>query len=116
MPNEINGTPIQSASAWTDTTLGDGDVWTSPELGNLNGGYYGGVFADQDGTLTIEVSDDGTNWADFGSPVSVSASTWTSFSTTPGAALTKVVYTNGATPQTVFRLYIYASLTYERAN
>ncbi len=116
MPNEINGTPIQSASAFTDTALGDAGVWTSPQLGNLNLGYYGSVFADQDGTLQVEVSDDGTNWADYGSAVDVTANTWASFSTTLGAALTRVVYTNGATPQTVFRLYVYASLTYVRSN
>jgi hypothetical protein len=116
MPNELGGTPIQSPAAFTTTLLGDADVWTSVGLGNLNSGYYGSVFADEDGSYIVQVSDDGTNWATSGSTVDITGGTWANFSIAPGAALTRIVYTNGATPQTEFRFYVYASLTYVRSN
>lgn len=64
----------------------------------------GTVFADQAGTLNVYQSSDGVNddWLD---TVAVVASTKTKFSFEVIAPNFYVSYTNGATPNTVFRLY-----------
>lgn len=66
----------------------------------------GTVYSDQAGTLYIEQSPDGTNW-DTATSLSVSAATATSFSVEVVAPYARLRYVNGATAQTVFRLYSF---------
>ena len=77
--------------------------------GNLSMGSYekivGSVYAGQTGTLYINQSYDGTNW-DVQSSITVSASTPTGFNIAVVAPYQQMVYTNGSTAQTVFRLNV----------
>lgn len=61
------------------------------------------VFADQAGTLNIEFSTNNTNWDDINS-YAVSASTALSVQFGPQAKFFRVVYQNGSSAQSVFRL------------
>lgn len=61
------------------------------------------VFADQAGTLNLEFSINGTNWDDVNS-YAVSASTALSVQFGPQARFFRVVYQNGGSAQSVFRL------------
>lgn len=71
-----------------------------------NARITGTVFADQAGTLNIDQSSDGTNW-DYSTSVTVTASTKTNFSVEVVAPYARLRYVNGATIQTVFRLYAF---------
>ena len=66
----------------------------------------GSTFADQAGTLNVQQSPDGTNW-DIVSSFSVSANTGTGFSVELVCPYVRLYYVNGATAQTVFRLYSF---------
>jgi hypothetical protein len=90
----------------TTTPLAANGVFTS-SVQNLSRavGIVGSVLADQAGILSIEQSGDGTNWdivqkfnvpANIGIPVSVPVV----------SQFFQVVYTNGSSAQTTFRLYI----------
>jgi hypothetical protein len=64
------------------------------------------VFADQasaTGGLSLQLSSDGTNW-DHTRVLTVAASVGQALVITPNARFFRIVYTNGATPQTAFRL------------
>jgi len=101
--NELSGVLTS-----TTTALGAGASYTSGSFTVSGyGRIVGTVFADQAGTLYVEQSSDGTNW-DASASVSVSASTPTSFSVEVVAPTARVRYVNGATAQTVFRLYVRA--------
>lgn len=65
----------------------------------------GSVFADQTGTLDVYQSYNGTDW-DVQSSITVSASTPTGFNISVVAPYAQLVYTNGATAQTTFRLNV----------
>jgi hypothetical protein len=65
----------------------------------------GTVYADQPGTLSIQQSWDGSNW-DEQSTISISANSGQGFEIDVIAPFGRVVYTNGSTAQTVFRLYV----------
>lgn len=72
-----------------------------------NARITGTVFADQAGTLYVDQSSDGTNF-DTTTSVSVTASTGAPFSVEVVAPYGRLRYVNGATAQTVFRLYAFA--------
>lgn len=90
-----------------NTTVALG-IDASYQSSNLNIETYkalcGSVYADQAGTLYIEQSFDGTNW-DISSSVAISAGVGESFEISINAPYGRVRYVNGATAQTVFRLY-----------
>lgn len=65
----------------------------------------GSVYANETGTLYINQSFDGTNW-DVQSSITVDASTPTGFNISVVAPYAQVVYTNGGTAQTTFRLHV----------
>jgi len=67
---------------------------------------YVTVFADQAGTLYIEQSPDGGNW-DVTESISVSANVGVAVVREIAAGYARVRYVNGATAQTVFRLYVW---------
>jgi len=89
----------------TITPLGGTAVYTSVSF-RLNGyaKIVGAVFADADGDLSIQQSQDNVNW-DVVSSVSVEASVGRGFSVEVLATNGRVVYTNGAGAQAVFRLH-----------
>jgi hypothetical protein len=64
------------------------------------------VFADQPGTLYIDQSPDGRNW-DASESISVSANAGQAISREIVARYVRVRYVNGATAQSVFRLYVW---------
>ncbi len=76
------------------------------------------VFADQasatDG-LSIQQSSNGTNW-DIADTYTVPASTGKTFSFQPAASFFRIVYTNGATLQTAFRLQVVFHQTSAKAS
>lgn len=98
---------IVSTANSTTATLGSGAVFTgtSEEVKDF-GSIVINVFADQvsatDG-LSIQQSSNGTNW-DITDTYTVPASTGKTFQVQPAARFFRVVYTNGATIQGVFRL------------
>ncbi|MEM4847321.1 MAG: hypothetical protein QW794_06160 [Thermosphaera sp.] len=67
---------------------------------------YVTVFANQAGTLYVEQSPDGSNW-DVSESISVSASVGVAVVREIAARYCRVRYVNGATAQTVFRLYVW---------
>jgi len=64
------------------------------------------IFADQDCTLYIDHSGDGSNW-DYSSEFSVSASTGLAFSIEAIAGYVRLRIVNGAAAQSVLRAYLY---------
>jgi hypothetical protein len=96
VPLASTTTPLAAGGSWTSTV--DSDVTT--------GRIVGSVFANQAGTLYIEQSPDNTNW-DIVDSFSVSANVGLGFSVEKVVPYARVRYVNGATAQTVFRLYVY---------
>ena len=101
--------------AWigTSSVLGSNGTWTSSAIKtNLAGSVRGIVFSDKGGSLTIEFSSDGTNWDYKTTAISVTGGTGKSFNEAIVAPYFRLVYTNGATAQTEFRIaantYTYA--------
>jgi len=105
------GTPLPISSI---SNVDAGNSSTTPLAGNgtfsgtgIDVSNYGVisvfVFADQAGTLNIEFSTNNTNWDDINS-YAVSASTALSVQFGPQARFFRVVYQNGSSAQSVFRL------------
>jgi hypothetical protein len=92
-------TPLDANGSWTSST--DSSVYTRYICGS--------VYADQPGTLYIEQSPNGTNW-DIVDSYSVSAGTGLKFTVEKVLPYARVRFENGATAQTVFRLYVYRRL------
>jgi hypothetical protein len=92
-------TPLAANASWTSST--DSSPYTRFICGS--------VYADQPGTLYVEQSPDGANW-DIVDSYSVSAGTGLKFSVEKVLPYARVRYVNGATAQTVFRLYVYRRL------
>ena len=91
------------------TPLAGNGVFTSNPVSNLNARrIVGSAFADQAGVLSFQFSDDGTIWESFGTTVAVSVSTYATFDQVIYGALIRLVYTNGAIVNTVFRLTAYS--------
>jgi hypothetical protein len=97
-------TPLVS----TTTALAASDTFTSTLC--LVGGLrqvVGGVYSDQSGTLEIQQSPDGQNW-DVVSSIAYTGGTNTGgFEVDVVEPFARIVYVNGATAQTVFRLYAW---------
>lgn len=117
-PADVNGVPTMKLRGRLDVqtlspapaVLGANGAYTSDAV--VLGVYdklVGSVYADQAGTLSIQQSYDGTNW-DVASDISVSASSGQGFDVAIVAPNQRLVYTNGATAQTVFRLHLGAKL------
>lgn len=100
-----------SASNSSSTPLGAGGVFTGLLLSTLDNGVifitvYSDVASATDG-LSIQQSQDGTHW-DFVDTYTIAAGTPKEYAINPCAAYLRVVYTNGSTPQTTFRLQTIA--------
>ena len=95
---------------YTTTALAASASWTSAvDSDPATGRIVGSVYADQAGTLYVEQSPNGTNW-DVVDSFSVSAGAGLGFSVEKVCPYARVRYVNGATAQTVFRLYVYKRL------
>jgi len=92
-------TPLAANGSWTSST--DSSAYTRYIVGS--------AYADQPGTLYVEQSPDGTNW-DIVDSYSVSAGAGLKFSVEKVLPYARVRFVNGATAQTVFRLYVYRRL------
>jgi hypothetical protein len=96
--------------ASTTTPLTAGGSWASSVDSDVSAGrIVGSVFADQAGTLYVEQSPDNANW-DVVDSFSVSANAGFGFSVEKVCPYARVRYVNGATAQTVFRLYVFKRL------
>jgi hypothetical protein len=92
---------------YTTTALAAGASWTSTvDSDPATGRIVGSVYADQAGTLYVEQSPDGTNW-DVVDSFSISAGAGLGFSVEKVCPYARVRYVNGATAQSVFRLYVF---------
>lgn len=93
----------------TTTALAASTAYTSASLDGIQyRRLTGRAFADQAGTLDLQHSDDGTTW-DTLTSISVAASTPVKFDEPIYTRYIRIVYTNGATAQTTFRLSAYLS-------
>jgi len=103
----VAGYNQQVSGPSTTTPLGASGTYISSSF-NTTGfsRITGGVFTDQAGTLQVQQSPDGTNW-DVVSSFSVSANAGTGFSVELVCPYVRLYYVNGATAQTVFRLYSF---------
>lgn len=91
----------------TTTALGASGTYTTTGTFGLAGykSIVGSAYSDQDGTLLVEQSQDGTNW-DVQSTVTVTGgSPSAGFDVDVVGTYGRLTYTNGATAQTTFRLY-----------
>lgn len=91
----------------TTTALGADDTYTTatPFSTATWTSIVGSAYSDQSGTLLVEQSQDNVNW-DVQSSVTVSGGSPTAgFDITVVGLYGRLSYTNGATAQTVFRLY-----------
>jgi len=109
-PTEIESA-AQNALASTTTALGANATYTSATLDAAPWRrLIGTVISDQAGTLYVQQSPDGTNW-DVQSSFSVAANDATGggvgWSVEVVAPYARLYYVNGATGQTVFRLYAW---------
>ncbi len=100
-------TNVVSTDNSSTTTLGASGVFTGPAEDITN---YAGIFvtvaASHDGVTdgcSIQQSSDGTNW-DHTDDYSILAAKHKNFNFNPHSNWFRIVYTNGSTPQTYFRL------------
>lgn len=101
---------INNQAVATVVPLGTNAVFTSAPIANLDSRrLVGSVFADQAGTLAFSFSDDGTIWEPLATTVAVTANTYATFDQVIYGGLIRLVYTNGAVANTVFRLTAYTS-------
>ncbi len=105
---------LQTALDSTTVALGADAVYTTAaavDCGKMRR-IVGTVISDQAGTLLVEQSPDGANW-DVSSSFAVAAGATEGdgqgFSVEVVAPWTRLKYTNGATAQTVFRLYAWGT-------
>jgi hypothetical protein len=110
LPTSLTGS-IRKLAFITTTPLAANAVYTSPTIDAIN--YKLSTFriiSDQSGTFSVQQSDDGVAW---------DATTSNAAYTTPAAAVNtgtnmslryiRMIYTNGATPQALFKLSMYLS-------
>jgi|ERR1700756_4211503 len=96
----------------TTAPLGSGGVWDSsvnsypgyPAQTNYQKLLQGTVFSDVAGSLAVWQSGDGTHW-DYHDTIAVSASTGAKISVQVVGPWLKLIYTNGGSAQSVFRLF-----------
>lgn len=95
-----------SRTASSTALLGNAAEWNSGILEpGLADTITGSIFADQAGTIHIEQSGDGTNW-DVDTNYAVTANSGKGFSEQIILPYVRVRYVNGATPQTIFRVFV----------
>ena len=105
--NLLRGGQYLKLADSTTTALGAGASYNGSSVETT--GYkqiVGTVYADTDGTLKIQQSPDGTNW-DVETSISVTGGSGKGFSVEIVAPYMRVVYENGGTAQTTFRLYVF---------
>lgn len=101
--------PVNNQLAFSNTPLGDADVFTSGVFSNDNVGQIAyAVDTDHNGTLVLEGSDDGDHWYTV-STVDVTGGTVSTELLQPYGGLCRFVYTNGGTAQTSFRFSAYST-------
>ena len=89
------------------TALDASASFTSASIDTTNfSKLQGFVYADVDGTLKLQMSSDNSNWYDY-KTYSVTGGTPLAFNDDVVTPYMRVVYTNGATAQTSFRLEVY---------
>jgi len=94
---DVTTTPLAASGTYTTTT---------PFATNSYRSLVGSAYSDQSGTLLVEQSQDGTNW-DVQTTVTVTGgSPSAGFDVDIVGAYGRLSYTNGATAQTIFRLYV----------
>lgn len=92
----------------TTTNLGANASYTSVAMNMNNFSHLTGfVYADVDGVLKIQVSSNASNWYD-AETISVTGGTTVTFIREVVARWYRIVYTNGSTAQSSFRLVAYA--------
>jgi hypothetical protein len=94
-------TPLAGSAQWPASNVLGNYTLESQSADRLTG--Y--VFTDQAGNIFIEQSFDQTNW-DISTTYAIVANTTKTFSEEILAPWVRVRYVNGATPQTVLRLYV----------
>ena len=92
-------TPLPASATYTGSSV---ETTTYTKL-------VGIVYSDQDGTLYIEQSIDGTNW-DYADSASVTGGNAQPVDYIVRAKYVRARYVNGSTDQTIFRLQIYLSV------
>ncbi|MBW2650679.1 MAG: hypothetical protein JRC66_06660 [Deltaproteobacteria bacterium] len=96
---------VSAIVASTTSVLGAAAEYASSEFSLEDSArIIGSCFADQNGTLYIEQRNDGTNW-DVQSEFTYTANERLGFSVEVVGNEGRLRYVNGATPQTIFRLY-----------
>ena len=91
----------------TTTALAASASFTSAGIDTTNySNFQGFVYADVDGTLKLQMSPDNSNWYDYKS-YSVTGGTPLAFDDAVVTPYMRVVYTNGSTDQSSFRLDAY---------
>lgn len=126
LPVTLDGQTFQPQVELTSSYQLSLDSTTTPLAANSTyttggSGYFslsgmrrivGSAISDQSGTLLVQQSPDGSNW-DIGSSFAVSAGTTAGngvgFSVEVVCPYGRLVYNNGATAQTVFRLYAWGT-------
>lgn len=104
--------PNPPAVVTTVAPLGSAGVFTSgPEYVQRAVAISGTVFADQAGTLKVQQGGDGINWDTFTS-FTILASAGQGFNVLLVSPYWQITYTNGGTPQTIFRLFANPSDPY----
>lgn len=98
----------------TTTALAASGTYTTSAAVNVSAmrRVFGTVISDQSGTLYVQQSPDGSNWdvqSSFSVAANDAAGQGTSFSVDVAAPSARLHYVNGATAQTVFRLYAWAA-------
>ena len=95
---------------YTTTPLAANGQWVSRvDEDSRTGRIVGSVYADQDGTLYVEQSPDGTNW-DIVDSFLVIAREGMGFSVEKVCQYARVRFVNDSTNQNEFRLYVYKRL------
>jgi hypothetical protein len=104
--------PVYRTYVYTTTALAAGGVWTSSSVDCLGSRPYAKkiyitLYSDQSGTLCIDYGPDGTNWDGSESISYTGGSTPAIAAVEVKGRYARVRYVNGATAQSVFRLYAY---------
>lgn len=91
----FTSTPLAGSASWQSDTI-------TPEAGD---NLVGIAFSDQAGTVQVlQSTNGGTNFDWTSGPITVTAGAGKEFSVPVYGNAVAVLYTNGVTPQTVFRL------------
>lgn len=112
VPVDLQGVD-QPAADSTTTALAASGTYTGTAFDTTNArGIVGSILSDQSGTLEVQQSPDGTNWDVVDTLFYPGGSAGLQFAVpveTPGASQGRLVYTDGATAQTTFRLYAWTT-------